>query len=148
MRRSLCVKLNVDSMHVKVTWARNSMPQRACGVQVCRDIVVCMHAAQACATYGPQKLFLRSARALSIVENVAKARPRMIVVPEFLNFFQTTTNYLHGYEIDFCGPRHIYVDDLVLRTFWVVQAWCRDILQWWREDRLEFPDLSDLARNA
>jgi len=35
-------------------------------------------AGQACTTYGPRKLFLRHARAFSIVENVAKARPRII----------------------------------------------------------------------
>jgi len=29
----------------------------------------------------------------------------------------------HRNEIDFCGPLEIYVDNLALWAFWVVQAW-------------------------
>ena len=40
----------------------------------------------------------------------------------FQNFFHTTTKSLHRNKIDFCGVRQIYVDNLALRVFWVVQA--------------------------
>jgi len=36
-----------------------------------------------------------------------------------------------------------------IQCYWeLVAQGCRDILPWWRDHRLEFPDLSDLARNA
>jgi len=40
----------------------------------------------------------------------------------FQNLFNTTTKSLHWNWIDFCGSRQIYVDNLALRDFRVVQA--------------------------
>ena len=40
----------------------------------------------------------------------------------FQYFFYTITKCLYRNEIDFCDPRQINVDHLVLRAFWVVQA--------------------------
>jgi len=48
---------------------------------------VSLHVYQGCTTYGPQKLFLRPARAFAIVENVAKTRPQLIIVLEFLQHY-------------------------------------------------------------
>ena len=42
--------------------------------------------------------------------------------------------YIHNYWAA-CGPR-------------VWHSWCRDILQWWRDHRLEFPSLSHPAGNT
>jgi len=43
---------------------------------------------QACTTYGPRKLHLRPASAISIAENVAKALPRISNgLPEFLPYY-------------------------------------------------------------
>jgi len=72
---------------------------------------------QACTNYGPRKCFLLPARAFLVVENVAKARPRVNTCRR-----STISSILHRSEIDFCGPRQIYVDNLALRDFWVVQA--------------------------
>jgi len=41
----------------------------------------------------------------------------------FQNFFNTATKSPHRNEIDFCGSRQTYVDNLALRACWVVQAW-------------------------
>jgi len=54
---------------------------------------------QACTTYGPRaawgplKLFLRPARTFSVAENGAKARPQVIIVPEFLQYYNEISTW-------------------------------------------------------
>ena len=79
------------------------------------------HLQHACTTYDPPNFFVRPARTSSIVRNVAKGRPR-ISTCRSQNFFHATTKSLHRNETDFCGPQQIYVDNLALRAFRVVQA--------------------------
>ena len=51
---------------------------------------------------------IRAARAFWVAENVAKARLRTIVVPEFLSSYN---------EVEFCGPRQISVNRFSRSSF-------------------------------
>ena len=57
---------------------------------------------QTCTTYGPPKFFLQPTRAFSILENVAKARPRLNNCRS-QNFFHSTTKPPHRNETDRCA---------------------------------------------
>jgi len=70
----------------------------------------------------PMGCFLQPARAFTTAENIAKAWTRISNCRSKISSILQWNLHMKN-EIDFCGPRQTYVDNLALRAFWVVQAW-------------------------